>query len=99
MNTLKGLRAGLAITAVLGIGYTLWHYIFLFQADRLVFKKGNTIVGDYTNLVNVFIGTRFGGHVFPGATVPHGMVKVGLDTDSNENVSGRELFLPVYQGN
>ncbi|KAF7289771.1 Glycoside hydrolase family 92 protein [Mycena indigotica] len=33
--------------------------------------------------VNLFIGTINGGNTFPGATVPHGMVKVGMDTDGN----------------
>lgn len=32
------------------------------------------------NLVNLFIGTTKGGHTFPGATLPHGFVKVGMDT-------------------
>ncbi|EJD01967.1 glycoside hydrolase family 92 protein [Fomitiporia mediterranea MF3/22] len=39
-------------------------------------------LSDPLSLVNVFIGTTNGGNVFPGATVPHGMVKVGMDTDS-----------------
>ena len=46
----------------------------------------NVVIGDLADLVNVFIGTTGGGHVFPGATVPHGMVKAGLDTDSPGNV-------------
>jgi hypothetical protein len=41
---------------------------------------------DPSALVNLFIGTTNGGHCFPGATVPHGMIKVGLDTDSPGNV-------------
>ncbi|KAJ3490419.1 hypothetical protein NLI96_g1434 [Meripilus lineatus] len=39
-------------------------------------------------LVNLFIGTTRGGHTFPGATLPHGMVKVGMDTDSPGNHAG-----------
>ncbi|KAL1752089.1 glycosyl hydrolase family 92-domain-containing protein [Schizophyllum commune] len=39
-----------------------------------------------------FIGSVNGGHVFTGATVPHGMVKVGMDTDSPGNHAG-------YDGN
>ncbi|KAJ4471850.1 glycoside hydrolase family 92 protein [Lentinula edodes] len=35
-----------------------------------------------------FIGTTNGGHVFPGATLPHGMVKAGLDTNSPGNQAG-----------
>ena len=29
---------------------------------------------EYTDSVNVFIGTGGHGHTFPGATLPHGMV-------------------------
>ncbi|THH06986.1 hypothetical protein EW145_g3696 [Phellinidium pouzarii] len=43
-------------------------------------------ISDPLSLVNVFIGTTNGGNVFPGSTVPHGMVKVGMDTDSPHNV-------------
>ncbi|KAI5117324.1 hypothetical protein M0805_002339 [Coniferiporia weirii] len=46
------------------------------------------VVGDLTDLVNMFIGTSGSGHVFPGATLPHGMVKAGMDTDSPENHAG-----------
>lgn len=41
---------------------------------------------DVLNYVNLFIGTTNGGHVFPGATLPHGLAKVGMDTDSPGNV-------------
>ncbi|KAK0440865.1 glycosyl hydrolase family 92-domain-containing protein [Desarmillaria tabescens] len=40
---------------------------------------------DPLQYVNLFIGTINGGHTFPGATIPHGMVKVGMDTDSPGN--------------
>jgi putative alpha-1,2-mannosidase len=40
------------------------------------------VISDPSSYVNPFIGTINGGHVFPGATLPHGMVKVGPDTDS-----------------
>ncbi|KAJ8523250.1 hypothetical protein ONZ45_g311 [Pleurotus djamor] len=43
---------------------------------------------DPVDLVNTFIGTTNGGHVFPGATVPHGMIKAGMDTDSPGNHAG-----------
>ncbi|KAI0296922.1 glycoside hydrolase family 92 protein [Multifurca ochricompacta] len=43
---------------------------------------------DPASFVNLFIGTTKGGHAFPGATLPHGMVKVGMDTDSPENHAG-----------
>ncbi len=35
---------------------------------------------DYTTFVNVFTGTDFHGHTFPGAMVPHGMVQLSPDT-------------------
>ncbi|KAF8920528.1 glycoside hydrolase family 92 protein [Mucidula mucida] len=43
---------------------------------------------DPLDYVNLFIGTVNGGHTFPGASVPHGMVKVGMDTDSPGNHAG-----------
>ncbi|KAI0649690.1 glycoside hydrolase family 92 protein [Trametes meyenii] len=47
-----------------------------------------TFIRDAASHVNLFIGTTNGGHTFPGATVPHGMVKVGMDTDSPGNHAG-----------
>lgn len=35
---------------------------------------------EYTDSVNVFIGTGGHGHTFPGATLPHGMVQSSPDT-------------------
>ena len=35
---------------------------------------------EYTDSVNVFIGTGRHGHTFPGATLPHGMVQLSPDT-------------------
>ncbi|KAH9033368.1 glycoside hydrolase family 92 protein [Lactarius pseudohatsudake] len=43
---------------------------------------------DPASFVNPLIGTTKDGHVFPGATLPHGMVKVGMDTDSPGNHAG-----------
>ncbi|KAF5328370.1 hypothetical protein D9619_013241 [Psilocybe cf. subviscida] len=45
-------------------------------------------ISDPASLVNAFIGTTNGGHVFPGATLPHGMIKAGMDTDSPGNHAG-----------
>ncbi|KAF9531262.1 glycoside hydrolase family 92 protein [Crepidotus variabilis] len=45
-------------------------------------------ISDPASLVVPFIGTINGGHVFPGATVPHGMIKAGMDTDSPGNHAG-----------
>ncbi|KAF4562550.1 hypothetical protein EYR36_003944 [Pleurotus pulmonarius] len=50
---------------------------------------------DPAAFVNLFIGTTSGGHVFPGATVPHGMVKAGMDTDSPGNHAGYDAN-PAY---
>ncbi|KAG2122899.1 glycosyl hydrolase family 92-domain-containing protein [Suillus bovinus] len=61
------------------------------QTDTASSSPANTtiIYSDRASYVNVFIGTTNGGHVFPvGATLPHGMVKVGLDTDSPGNQAG-----------
>lgn len=35
---------------------------------------------EYTDSVNVFVGTGGHGHTFPGATLPHGMVQLSPDT-------------------
>ena len=35
---------------------------------------------EYTDSVNVFIGTGGHGHTFPGATLPHGVVQLSPDT-------------------
>ncbi|KAG5640175.1 hypothetical protein DXG03_000730, partial [Asterophora parasitica] len=45
-------------------------------------------ITDPASYVLPFIGTTNGGHVFPGATLPHGMVKPGMDTDSPGNHAG-----------
>ncbi|KAJ7274823.1 glycosyl hydrolase family 92-domain-containing protein [Mycena rebaudengoi] len=51
-------------------------------------------VSDPLKYVNLFVGTLNGGNVFPGATIPHGMVKVGMDTDGNNfaGYDGRPEF-------
>ncbi|RDB16520.1 hypothetical protein Hypma_002899 [Hypsizygus marmoreus] len=46
------------------------------------------LIKDPASFVLPFIGTTNGGHVFPGATLPHGMVKAGMDTDSPGNHAG-----------
>ncbi|KAK2466575.1 hypothetical protein APHAL10511_001437 [Amanita phalloides] len=53
-------------------------------------------ITDPAQYVLPFIGTTNGGHVFPGATIPHGMVKVGMDTNSPENQAGYDGN-PAYQ--
>ncbi|KAJ7025801.1 alpha-1,2-mannosidase, putative subfamily [Mycena alexandri] len=43
---------------------------------------------DPAQFVNPFIGTKNGGHVFPGATLPWGSVKAGADSNSGDNQAG-----------
>ncbi|KAH8091050.1 glycosyl hydrolase family 92-domain-containing protein [Cristinia sonorae] len=49
---------------------------------------------NFTSLVNLFIGTASGanggsgGNAFPGAAVPHAMVKVGIDVDTAPRQAG-----------
>jgi predicted alpha-1,2-mannosidase len=38
---------------------------------------------DYTQQVNLFIGTGGHGHTYPGAVVPHGLVQLSPDTRTN----------------
>ncbi|KAH6901837.1 glycosyl hydrolase family 92-domain-containing protein [Coprinopsis sp. MPI-PUGE-AT-0042] len=52
-------------------------------------------IADPASFVNPFIGTTNVGHVFPGATIPQGMVKAGMDTDSPGNHAGYDSN-PIY---
>lgn len=84
---------------------TLPPWATLVAMSVLCFDIAHAQIEDPASLVNMFIGTTNGGHVFPGelvssdiwrmlieeyhyigATLPHGMVKVGMDTDSPGNV-------------
>jgi putative alpha-1,2-mannosidase len=58
---------------------------------------------DYSRLVNLFIGTQGsvpgtsynGGNVFPGATLPFGAVKVGIDTtEFNSSTDANAGYTP-----
>lgn len=60
----------------------------------LLLFSGSAIAVNYTSFVNLFIGTASGanggsgGNAFPGAAIPHAMVKVrGI-----ENFHGREIL-------
>ncbi|KAI0697371.1 glycoside hydrolase family 92 protein [Cytidiella melzeri] len=57
--------------------------------------SGKVSAANPASLVNLFIGTTNGGHVFPGATLPHGMAKVGMDTDSPGNHAGYDAN-PIF---
>jgi Glycosyl hydrolase family 92 N-terminal domain len=65
---------------------------FFVTVFTLASASQSQFISDPASLVNLFIGTTNGGHVFPGATLPHGMVKVGMDTDSPANVILSKLF-------
>ncbi|KAH9934467.1 glycoside hydrolase family 92 protein [Epithele typhae] len=58
-------------------------------------SDSGAFVADAASRVNLFVGTTNGGHVFPGATIPHGMVKVGMDTDSPGNHAGYDAN-PIF---
>ncbi|PIL28599.1 hypothetical protein GSI_08641 [Ganoderma sinense ZZ0214-1] len=51
-------------------------------------RRADVPIPDPASRVNLFIGTTNTGHAFPGVTVPHGMIKVGMDTDSGNNHAG-----------
>ncbi|KAH9846718.1 glycoside hydrolase family 92 protein [Lenzites betulinus] len=51
-------------------------------------KRADVPIQDPASHVNLFIGTTSSGHAFPGVTLPHGMVKTGIDTDSPDNHAG-----------
>ena len=38
--------------------------------------SGHVLAANLTSLVNLFIGTGSSGNAFPGAAIPHAMVKV-----------------------
>jgi hypothetical protein len=57
----------------------------VYSKDALPPKKRSQDTTDYTKLVDPFIGTGATsnpGNVFPGASVPFGMAKLGIDVDS-----------------
>ncbi|QRV87315.1 glycoside hydrolase family 92 protein [Ceratobasidium sp. AG-Ba] len=64
----------------------------LLAGVKLVGAQRPSTADDLASKVNLFIGTTSkgvaSGHVFPGATVPHGMIKVGMDTDSPDRHAG-----------
>ncbi|KJA21326.1 glycoside hydrolase family 92 protein [Hypholoma sublateritium FD-334 SS-4] len=68
------------------------HFLVIVNGAYLIHSQ---TISDPASLVNNFIGTTNGGHVFPGATLPHGMIKVGMDTDSPGNHAGYDAD-PVF---
>jgi putative alpha-1,2-mannosidase len=70
--------ASFALVLLTQLSYALAHP---WLESRAVNHRAESIdTANPANLVNLFIGTTGGGHTFPGATLPHGMVKVGMDT-------------------
>ncbi|KAI0708309.1 glycoside hydrolase family 92 protein [Earliella scabrosa] len=65
------------------------------QAESSETSSSPAFIRDAASHVNLFIGTTNGGHTFPGANVPHGMVKAGMDTDSPGNHAGYDAD-PIY---
>ncbi|TBU25783.1 glycoside hydrolase family 92 protein [Dichomitus squalens] len=57
--------------------------------------SSSLFIPDAASRVNVFVGTTNGGHVFPGALIPQGMVKAGMDTDSPGNHAGYDAN-PIF---
>lgn len=91
----KRLHKPLSVLATLAIFVFLYSYASIYNGFSFfnVVTTRKPVLGDLTDLVNVFIGTTGDGHVFPGATLPHGMVKAGMDTDSPDNVSCPSSFI------
>ncbi|KAJ7438621.1 alpha-1,2-mannosidase, putative subfamily [Mycena galericulata] len=63
-------------------------FFFLFVAALAQHLDGSDSDPDPARWVNPFIGTKNGGHVFPGATLPWGAVKAGPDSRSGEDQAG-----------
>lgn len=90
MKATLSIRRVFGVLVVFVIGYFLYIRGTLQSVGVPFFSDAPAVESatgfDFTELVNVFIGTTNGGHVFPGATLPHGMIKAGMDTDSPGNV-------------
>ncbi len=57
------------------------------------------LAGDPTSFVDPRIGTDGGGNVFFGVTLPHGMIKLGPDTDNgNQDIKGYQWNATKIQG-
>lgn len=55
-------------------------YFITFLFITLISCNKRSVMVDYVDFVNVFVGTGGHGHTFPGATLPHGMVQLSPDT-------------------
>jgi len=67
---------------------------WLFPTIWLVTSQNVAAAANFISQVNLFIGTASGanggsgGNAFPGAAVPHAMVKVGIDVDTAPRQAG-----------
>ena len=66
----------------------------LLTCNNLIGQNSDMIPYDY---VNPFIGTQRMGHVFPGATVPFGMVQLSPDTDTLQYAVDGKYNPDVYK--
>jgi len=66
---------------------TFWGLLFIMFPALVMGQNGKHLV----RYVNPFIGTEGGGHIFVGATLPFGMVKVGPDMGDNNTNSGYKV--------
>lgn len=66
-------------------GLAFWGFCILFITTPKIFAQG---VQDKTQFVDPLIGTEGGGNVFPGASLPFGVVKLGPDMNDNTSNSG-----------
>lgn len=62
--------------------------VFLLSCGFLLVSAHGQSDAERTEYVDPFIGTDGNGHVFPGSTVPFGMVKLGPDMGENKSNSG-----------
>ncbi|KAK7050601.1 glycoside hydrolase family 92 protein [Favolaschia claudopus] len=61
---------------------------YILSIFLLSFPAIFTAAQDPAQFVNPLIGTKNGGHVFSGATLPWGSVKAGADSNSNDGQAG-----------
>jgi predicted alpha-1,2-mannosidase len=59
----------------IAVSFILVYLLFFYESPKKEF-----IVGEYSELVNPFIGTDFHGHTHPSAMLPFGMVQLGPET-------------------
>jgi len=81
-----------SLIASLTFNFMKIFYILLFFSSQCFAQKQNL-----AKYVNPLIGTQRMGHVFPGATVPFGMVQLSPDTDTIPFFSNGKYEPDVYK--